>query len=134
MGDSPPHKPEAQAKETSFFACASGLYRIRLATIMSLHNCRVVLVRPRIAANLGATARVMRNMGLAQLVLVAPEADPNDREARRLSTHAEAILDQARIVEEFGAAVADCVLVIGTSARIGGPVRRQSVALPEDIL
>jgi tRNA C32,U32 (ribose-2'-O)-methylase TrmJ len=46
-------------------------------------NCRVVLVRPHIAANLGATARVMRNMGLSDLVLVDPVADPNDRAARQ---------------------------------------------------
>ena len=39
---------------------------------MSIQNCRIVLVRPQVAANLGATARVMRNMGLSNLVLVAP--------------------------------------------------------------
>src|SRR5581483_1205563 len=80
------------------------------------------------------TARVMRNLGLSELVLVAPVADPADREARRLSTHGEAILDRARVVPDFGAAVADCVLVAGTSARVGGPFRRQSVGLPEEIL
>jgi tRNA C32,U32 (ribose-2'-O)-methylase TrmJ len=58
---------------------------------MSLDNCRIVLVRPRVAGNLGSTARVMRNMGLSDLVLVAPEADPEDPRARRLSTHGEAI-------------------------------------------
>ena len=45
---------------------------------MALAACRVVLVRPRIAANIGATARVMRNLGYSELVLVAPEADPED--------------------------------------------------------
>src|SRR2546423_844233 len=44
----------------------------------ALRACRVVLVRPRIAANVGAAARVMRNLGFEQLVLVAPEADPDD--------------------------------------------------------
>ncbi len=101
---------------------------------MSLANCRVVLVEPRIAANIGATARVMRNFGLSDLVLVNPEADPADREARKLSTQGEEILDRARIVGNFGDAVADCVLVVGTSARIGGPVRRQSVAAPHEIM
>src|SRR5262249_38842421 len=96
--------------------------------------CQVVLVRPAIAANLGAAARVMRNMGLSELVLVAPAADPADRNARQLSTHGEAILEQARVVAELGEAVADCPFVVGTSARIGGPYRRQSVGPPEAIM
>src|SRR5262249_24450684 len=98
---------------------------------MSLNNCRVVLVRPKIAANIGATARVMRNMGLSQLVLVAPEADPTDYEARRLSTHGEVVLNQARIVSALGEALADCLFVLGTSARTGGLFRRQPVISPE---
>jgi tRNA/rRNA methyltransferase len=100
---------------------------------MSLQNCRVVLVRPKIAGNLGATARVMRNMGLSQLVLVVPEAAPADPQARRLSTHGEAILNQATTVNALSEALADCVLVAGTSARIGGPYRRQSVSPLEAI-
>jgi tRNA/rRNA methyltransferase len=92
---------------------------------MSLHTCRVVLVRPQIAANLGATARVMRNMGLEDLILVAPQADVADRQARRLSTHGEAILHQARVVTELGEALAECVLVAGTTARTGRLVRGQ---------
>jgi tRNA/rRNA methyltransferase len=99
-----------------------------------LENCRVVLLRPRIAANLGATARVMRNFGLRDLVLVAPEADPLDPEARRLSTHGEEILRRARVVSDFGEAVADCVLVAGTSAKTGGLFRRQSMGPPEEII
>ncbi|HZT80429.1 MAG TPA: RNA methyltransferase [Gemmataceae bacterium] len=101
---------------------------------MSLDDCRVVLVRPQFAANLGAAARAMRNLGLSRLVLVAPQADPADREARRLSTHGEHILGAARVVEDFGAAVADCALVAGTSARTGGPVRRQSVGTPDEVM
>jgi tRNA/rRNA methyltransferase len=100
---------------------------------MSLLNCRVVLVRPQVAENLGATARVMRNMGLSDLVLVAPEASPADRQARRLSTHGEAILDRVRIVAELGEAVADCLLVAGTSARIGKLIRGQ-FAPPDAIM
>jgi tRNA/rRNA methyltransferase len=98
-----------------------------------LAHCRVVLVRPKIAGNLGATARIMRNMGLTDLVLVAPEADPNNREARRLSTHGEPILDGCCIVPELGEAVGDCALVAGTSARVGGRLRRQSVHFPDEV-
>jgi tRNA/rRNA methyltransferase len=99
-----------------------------------MNQCRVVLVRTEVAGNLGAAARVMRNMGLSQLVLVAPVADPADRQARQFSTHGEAILDQARIVSSLDEAVGDCALVVGTSARFGGPYRRQSVGTPEEIL
>lgn len=101
---------------------------------MSLERCRVVLVRPKFAGNLGAAARVMRNMGLTELVLVAPEANLADRQARQLSTHGESILDRARVVGTWEEAVGDCVVVAGTSARIGGPFRRQSVGLPETIM
>jgi tRNA/rRNA methyltransferase len=101
---------------------------------MSLHHCRVVLVRPEVAGNLGATARVMRNLGLTDLVLVAPVADPADREARRMSTHGESVLERARVVPDLAAAVADCTLVAATSAQVGGLVRRQSAGTPRDIL
>jgi tRNA/rRNA methyltransferase len=101
---------------------------------MTLQNCRVVLVRPRVAGNLGSTARVMRNMGLGDLVLVAPEADPADVRARRLSAHGESILRNARRVGDLGEAVAECPLVVGTSARTGGLVRRQSVSAPEETM
>jgi tRNA/rRNA methyltransferase len=97
-------------------------------------NCRVVLVRPTVPANLGAAARVMRNMGVADLVLVGPAADPADRQARQLSTHGEEVLDRCRVVADVADAVGDCVVVAGTSARVGGPLRRQSVAGPEEVM
>jgi tRNA/rRNA methyltransferase len=97
-------------------------------------NCRVVLVRPQFAANVGAAARVMGNMGAADLVLVAPRADPRDPEARRLAAHGDEIVERCRIVAGLSEAVADCVFVAATSARTGGPMRRQSVGTPEEIL
>jgi tRNA/rRNA methyltransferase len=103
-------------------------------TIMALHHCRVVLVETLYPGNLGATARVMRNFGLEDLVLVAPTAKPTDRRARRMSTRGEAILDKARVVLDLGQAVADCAVVAGTSARSGGLFRKQTVAAPEVIL
>jgi tRNA/rRNA methyltransferase len=76
----------------------------------------------------------MRNMGLRDLVLVAPEADPLDADARKLSTHGEEILHRACVVSELGQAVEDCVLVAATSAKAGGLFRRQSVGSPEEII
>ncbi len=96
-------------------------------------DCRIVLVRPRIAANIGAAARVARNMGMTDLVLVAPEADPTDVEARRLATHGEDVLQRCHIVADLREALADCLVVAATSARVGGLTRRQGVGSPERI-
>jgi tRNA/rRNA methyltransferase len=100
---------------------------------MGLEQCRVVLVRPQIAANVGATARVMRNLGLSDLAIVEPLCDPLDPRARQLSARAEEVLVKARIFADFETAVADCVFVAGTSARTGGLFRRQSLGPPGEI-
>jgi tRNA/rRNA methyltransferase len=100
----------------------------------SLSRCRVVLVRTQFPGNLGAVARIMRNMGLADLALVDPQADRFDPQARQMATHGENILDSARIVDSLAAALGDCVLAAATSARHGGPYRRQQVLLPEEAM
>lgn len=101
---------------------------------MTLSRCRVVLVEPQIAGNIGAAARVMHNMGLSELALVAPQVDPHDRNAQQFSTQGEHILDAARVVSDLGEAVAECVVVVGTSARIGGLFRRQNMGTPAQIM
>jgi tRNA/rRNA methyltransferase len=101
---------------------------------MGLHHCRVVLVETLYPGNLGATARVMRNFGLRDLVLVSPAANLHDPKARQMSTHGENILEAARVVPDFGMAVADCVIVAGTSARSGGLFRKQTVGAPHAVL
>jgi tRNA/rRNA methyltransferase len=98
------------------------------------HPCLVVLVRPQTASNLGAVARVMRNFGFDQLVLVQPEAEVHDPRAHLTATHSHDILDRAQIVPDLGAAVAACGVVAATSARAGGLFRNQTAATPEQIL
>lgn len=99
-----------------------------------LPNCRIVLVRPHFAGNLGAAARVMRNFGLRDLVLVEPLADRNDPEARRMSTHGEAILDAARVVTTLDEALADCRVVLATSANVEGLFREHAYGRPDEML
>jgi tRNA/rRNA methyltransferase len=100
---------------------------------MALEHCRVILIETHYPGNLGATARVMRNLGLSDLVLIAPIADRNHKNARQMSTHGESILNDAHIVADLGEAIGDCVLVVGTSARSGGLFRRQIVGPPQDV-
>lgn len=99
-----------------------------------LSRCRVVLVRPHFAGNLGSVARAMRNFGLTDLVLVAPYTFPSNPEARRLATHGEGILDAARIVPELGDALADCVYTLATSALTAGVIRRGMTGPPAEMI
>ena len=55
-----------------------------------LQRVRVVLHRPSHPGNIGAAARAMKTMGLANLVLVEPRRFP-DREAEALAVNAAEI-------------------------------------------
>jgi tRNA/rRNA methyltransferase len=99
-----------------------------------MHALRFVLVRTEIAGNIGSVARVMGNMGSADLVLVAPIADPRGEQAETMATHhARDLLRGARVVPDLASALADCVLSVATSAITGGQFRRQNVGTPEQI-
>lgn len=91
---------------------------------MSLDNVRIVLVRPQGSANVGAVARAMKNMGLRDLVLVAPRLT-NDGWAEAMAVHARDLLDSARTVASLDEAIAGCGLVVATAAR-SGPFRGQT--------
>jgi TrmH family RNA methyltransferase len=74
----------------------------------------VVLVRPRNPLNIGAAARAMSNFGAHRLRLVNPFAD-GFREARS-AVGASDLLEQAEEFKTVAEAVADCALVVGTTA------------------
>jgi tRNA (cytidine32/uridine32-2'-O)-methyltransferase len=77
---------------------------------------RFVLVRTSHPGNIGAAARAIRTMGLARLSLVAPHAFPH-AEATALAAGADDVLANAAIAPDLPAAIADCELVIGATAR-----------------
>jgi tRNA/rRNA methyltransferase len=83
----------------------------------SLHHIRIVLVEPAGALNIGSIARVMKNMGLSQLVIVNPQCEVAGEEATRMSVHAINLLQSARIVSDLPTALAGCTRVIATTAR-----------------
>ena len=83
---------------------------------MTLDSVRVILVRPTHPGNIGAAARAMANMGLENLYLVGPRTFPSP-EALARAAGAEWLLSTARVCETLDEAVAECGLVIGSSAR-----------------
>jgi TrmH family RNA methyltransferase len=79
-------------------------------------NVRIVLVGARHPGNIGAAARAMKTMGLSELALVAPQRYPAP-EAEAMAAAAADLLARARVFATVREAVADCGLIVGTTAR-----------------
>jgi tRNA/rRNA methyltransferase len=77
----------------------------------------VVLVEPQLGENIGAAARVMANFGLSRLRLVKPRDGWPNIHARRSASGADRVLDEAALYQTVKAAIADCTLVLATTAR-----------------
>ncbi len=86
-----------------------------------LRNIRVVLVDPQYSGNIGSSARAMMNMGITDLRLVfsGPPTDHVNAEARKMAMVAKDMLFRAPVYASLAEAVADCVLVVGTTRRQG---------------
>ena len=77
----------------------------------------IVLVEPQLGENIGAAARVMANFGLSRLRLVKPRDGWPNIHARRSASGADRVLDESALYETVKAAIADCTLVLATTAR-----------------
>jgi tRNA/rRNA methyltransferase len=77
----------------------------------------IILVEPQLGENIGATARVMANLGLARLRLVKPRDGWPNIHARRAASGADRILEATALFDTLEAAIADCTLVLATTAR-----------------
>jgi tRNA (cytidine32/uridine32-2'-O)-methyltransferase len=82
-----------------------------------LDRIRIVLVNTSHPGNIGSAARAMKTMGLSDLYLVAPAQFPHPK-AREMAVDAADVLENAVVVNTLSEAIADCTLVIGTSARM----------------
>jgi TrmH family RNA methyltransferase len=99
---------------------------VPLPTASELDRLRVVLVNARNPLNIGAAARAMSNFGFLHLRVVNPY-ELAFREARS-AVGAAPLLAQAEEFASVADAVADCTLVVGTTAvgprQLHQPVRR----------
>ena len=89
-----------------------------------LSHIKIVLVETTHPGNIGAVARAMKNMSMANLWLVSPKIFPS-ADATSRASGADDVLANANICHTLQEAIADCQLVIGTSAR------SRSISWPE---
>lgn len=80
-------------------------------------NVRIVLVEPLYSGNVGSVARVMKNFGFRELVLVNP--CDIDMSARVMSVHAYDIIENARIEFSFVEAVKNSNVIVGMTGLPG---------------
>jgi len=77
----------------------------------------VILVRPQMGENIGATARAMLNFGLGEMRLVAPRDGWPNAAARAMASRADEVLDHAQVFDRTEDAIADLHRVYATTAR-----------------
>lgn len=85
-----------------------------MSPIPDIDNLYVVLVSARNPLNIGAAARAMSNFAFSYLRVVTPY-EPAYREARS-AIGASSVLAKAEEYKTLAEAVADCALVVGTTA------------------
>lgn len=86
---------------------------------MNIDSIRIILVETSHPGNIGSTARAMKTMGLSSLYLVNPKSFP-DNKAKELAAGADDVLADAVVVSSLAEALADCQLILATSARPRG--------------
>ena len=87
-------------------------------------SIKIVLVEPEISENIGFTARVMKNFGLKDLIIVNPKCDIE--KSYRTAMHARDILDNARIVDK----IPEFDFTIATSSKLGRRRNLRRVFVP----
>jgi len=92
----------------------------------------IVLVEPRYDGNVGSVARIMKNFGFRNLVLVnPPEIGP---EGRKNAMHALDIVQSAKRVKSFEEAAGMFDFIVGTTAKCGGDANHlRTPVFPEEL-
>jgi tRNA/rRNA methyltransferase len=85
---------------------------------MNLNSISILLVRPRYHENIGSVARAMKNMGLNRLIVV-DGSSPLHRDAYKLASGAEDILERAEEFPTLREAISEMECVVGMTSRAG---------------
>jgi len=100
-----------------------------MLTELELDRLCVVLVRARNSGNIGAAARAMRDFGFGRLRVVNEYTVPF--EDARSAVDASDVLAKANMYASVAEAVADCTLVVGTTAVGERTLEHELLPLPQ---
>ena len=99
-------------------------------------NCElvIVMVEPQFEGNVGAVARCLRNFGLHELRILRHDGDFSE-ETRNRAKHAQSVLDDCQVYQDWDACFEDINLVIGTSGKreLGDKVQFRHFLLPAEL-
>jgi len=84
------------------------------------------------AGNIGAVARIMKNMGLRNLTLVSSTPTGPETEAAPMASGAYDIVEQASLAPSLLEALEETLMAVGTSARLGG--KRITAQTPDQVV
>ena len=93
---------------------------------MLLKNIKIILSQASDGGNVGAVCRAMKNMGLSELRLAAPQPLLIEKIYTR-AVNAWDVWENARIFNTLAEAAADCSIVVGTTCRRGH--HRKSISM-----
>ena len=87
----------------------------------------IVLMKPKLSGNVGAIARVMKNFGLSELVLIDPRCDHLSKTARNRAKWANDVLKKAKV--RTTKALDKYDTLIATTGKLGSDYNIPRVAL-----
>jgi len=93
---------------------------------MQLQNIKIILCRASESGNVGAVCRVIKNMGLSELRLAAPQPLILE-EIHSRAVNAWDIWEKTRIFGSLNEATKDCSIIVGTTRRRGH--NRKSISM-----
>lgn len=106
-------------------------FRVRSDWVPALANVRFVLVATTHPGNIGAVSRVVKNMGMSNLTLVSSTDSGPETEAFSMASGAYEMVENATRVTSLAEALADTVMALGTSSRLGS--KRTSAVTPDEV-
>ncbi|MCX8012259.1 MAG: RNA methyltransferase [Desulfobacterota bacterium] len=96
-----------------------GLLKHFIGVNLVIDNFSIVLNSPKIPENIGAAARAAWNMGIKELIVVAPENLESERMLKMATHNAAHLIKNMQIYSNLKEAVAKFNYIVGTSARTG---------------